>query len=183
MIGYVSYVLCVWISLRVILAVCRTCSSGELAMRRARTGRTPLGVLRYRYYWFLFVIMSPVLYGLSGMMGWAIPLLSFFIAMTGLLAVLCFFMRPIGRLVNSGSSGSDYESWLRAGGHPYWDCNTWCNFDRAVVRAAIGRPPESDYCFNCGADLRGALNCGGNFGNCCNCCGAYNDIFEEPVQA
>ena len=178
MIGYLAYAFSVWASMRLVLVVCRACSSGELVLRRAYTGKTALSTLRFRFYWYPFVLFSPLLYGLSGFLGWGIPLFGYFVAMSFWIAFYSLLMRPIGGLVNF-DSGADYEAWLRAGGHPYWESNTWCNFDRAVVRAAIGRPPENDYCFNCGADLRGVLNCGGNFGNRCNCCGTYNDIFEE----
>jgi hypothetical protein len=179
--------LCVWILFRSVLAVCRACSSGVLARRRAATGKTPLSTLRYRYYWYLFVVLSPMLYPFSfdttgsrlfSIWHWLVPIISFFIATSIWLTELCFLMRPAGRLVNSGASEPDYEAWLEAGGHPFWDGNSWCNFDRAVVRAAIGRPPESDHCCACGARITGLFRMGGNFGNRCNECGTYNDTFE-----
>jgi hypothetical protein len=199
MIGYFLYIACVWILFRLALAVCRACSSGDLARRRMATGKTPLSTLRFRFYWILFLFFSPGIYYFSGTLregklllpdyhpatkldvylDWLWIPLAWFVVTTLILMFLCVGMRPIGALVNTGQSESDYERWLAAGGHPYWDCNTWCNFDHAVVRAAIGRPPESDYCYNCGSRLTGLLRLGGNFGNLCNNCGVYNDSFEQ----
>jgi hypothetical protein len=67
-------------------------------MRRAYTGKTALSTLRFRFYWYPFVLLSPVLFGISDIMGWIIPLFSYFVAMTFWLAVYCFLMRPIGGL-------------------------------------------------------------------------------------
>jgi hypothetical protein len=199
MIGFLTYVSCIWLFFRLILVVCRSCSLGDLTRRRAASGKTPLSTMRFRYYWYLFVICSPLLYYFSGnlregkllvpdyhpatkldcYLDWLWLPLAWFIVTTLILMILCIGMRLIGALVNSGGSESDYERWLQAGGHPYWDANTWCNFDRAVVRAAIGRPPDSDYCCNCGARLTGLLRLGGNFGNYCDNCGTYNDSFDD----
>ncbi len=158
-------------------------------MTRAYTGKTPLYICRYRYYWYLFVLMSPIIYGLTvymptpGFWYWLWMPLTWFVTTSLILGYFSFLTPPLSRILCNLGKDSDFDWWVSAGGHSYWDGNTWCNFDRAVVRAAIGRPPENDYCANCGADLRGTLNLGGNFGNCCNTCGLYNDTFDagDPV--
>lgn len=165
-------------------------------MSRELTGKTPLSVIKMRYYgtgWLLFGL--PLLYflqpkpvGAFGMDGHTIQTiamwwgqmfttwLAIWIAMHGITWLMIALMSLAGGVVNNHPA---YQKWIAAGGHPFWDTLYFFNNDQPQVRAAIGIPPAEPICGSCGASLTGLLGLGSNYGNVCPNCGTCNDTFPE----
>ena len=176
--------------LAALLRACNRLVASTREAKRAATGKTAISELRFRQYWYPFLLWSPLLYFFSLNPSGTLEAkaLSFVPPVIGVM--IPFFVGEIFFTVSMRSiwnwdSYSDnpelnhlYQMWLDAGGHVYWDLERLCNRDAPQVRAPIGRPPPSSYCRFCEADLTGLLgNC--NFGNYCDRCGNWNDIFDE----
>jgi hypothetical protein len=126
-------------------------------MTRQITGKTPLSTIKMRYYGTAWVLIGlPLLYFLRpnpvGSFGgngltiqtearwwgeffvmWA----AIWVSLHGTTWMMSLGMYLAGAVVNNHPN---YQAWLRAGGHPFWDTLYVFNTDPPQVRAAIGIP-------------------------------------------
>lgn len=165
-------------------------------MSRELTGKTPLSLIKMRYYGTAWVLIGlPLLYflrpkpvGSFGMDGAAIQTagtwwgqmfttwLAIWLGFHGITWLMTLGMYLAGAVLNNNPA---YQQWLQQGGHPFFDTLYFFNSDPPQVRAAIGIPPTDSECCNCGASLSGLFGLGSNYGNVCPACGFCNDTFPE----
>lgn len=165
-------------------------------MTREMTGKTPLSTIKRRYYGTAWVLIGlPLLYilrpspvgafggdghSIQTTISWwtqfVVTWAAIWVAMHGTTWFIIGLMHLAGAIFNNHPN---YQAWLQAGGHPFWDTLYVFNADPPQVRGAISIPPAEPICGNCGASLTGLFGLGSNYGNVCPSCGFCNDTFPE----